>query len=496
MKIKELFTFLLKPGTRLSQRIVTASFWSISTRVSARALGFVRIIVLARILSPEAFGLVGVGLLGIDLVMTLTNTGFNTALVQKKGDIRDYLDTAWIMAILRSLVMGGLLFSCASPIARFFGSTEARPIVQVMASLVFIDGFTNPGIVYLIKELEIQKQFVYNMSQALTDLAVTIPAALILRSPWALVYGAIASNIVGLIVSFLIHPYRPRFRFDLQKAKTLFNFGKWLTVSSWVNYAKSRGDIIFIGRLLGVEGLGLYQMARRVSDTYSLDINTSTFSVIFPAYSKIQDNIPKLREAFLLSLETMASVVFPLGVAIYMLAPTFTPIVFGPQWIEAVPAMQIIGIAAGFGCVISVGQSLFYSLGRPSLVFYMSVISTALMFGVFYPLYQLFGLSGGAIAVLIGNMSPFPLLIYIGIKSLEIKPRQFLQVVIAPLVISLAIVATSFLAVKYVSIQGSFAQLIVIFVIVALFTLGTTIFLWRKFTLGPLQIIDLARRKP
>jgi lipopolysaccharide exporter len=495
MKFNELFHFLLKPGARLSQRIITASFWAMTTRVSARGLSFIRIIILARILTPEAFGLVGVGLLGIDLVMTLTNTGFNTALIQKKGNIKDYLDTAWIMAILRGLVMGGVLFFCAPLIAQFFGSPEARPIVQVMASLVFIDGFTNPGIIYLVKELEIQKQFIYNMSQALTDLAVTIPAAIILRSPWAIVYGAIAGNIVGLIVSFFIHPYRPRFRFDLQKAKTLFNFGKWLTVSSWVNYAKGRGDIIFVGRLLGVGGLGLYQIARRISDTYSLDIVTSTFNVVFPAYSKIQDNIPKLREAFLLSMETMASVVFPLGVAIYMLAPSFTPIIFGPQWIEAVPAMKIIAIAAGFSCVISVGQSLFYSLGRPSLVFYMTAISTVVMLGLFYPLYQLFGLSGAAIAVLVGNISPFPILIYTSMKSLEIKPRQFLLIIIAPLVISLAIMVTSFLAVKYVNIQSGLAQLIVIFIIVALFTLGITILLWRKFTLGPLQIIDFARRK-
>jgi O-antigen/teichoic acid export membrane protein len=462
-------------------------------RISGRGLSFVRIIVLARILTPEAFGLVGVGLLGVDLVTALTSTGFNSALIQKKGNIHDYLDTSWVMAILRGLFMGGVLFFCAPLIARFFGSPEARPIVQVMASLVFIDGFTNSGIIYLNKELEIQKQFAWGMSQTLTDLAVTIPAAIILRSPWALVYGAIAANIVGLIMSYVIHPYRPHFRFELQKAKTLFNFGKWLTLSSWVNYLSSKGDSLFIGRLLGAEGLGLYQMARRVSDIYSLEIYIGTMNVIFPAYSKIQNNIPKLRQAFLMSMETMASLVFPLGAAIYMLAPSFTPVIFGKQWMAAVPAMQVIGIAAAFGCLISIGNSLFYGLGRPSLSFQMTLISTAVMIGLFFPLYRAFGLAGGALAVLIGNLSPFPLLIFRSMKLLEIKTQQLLRIIVAPLAISLAILIVSAIALKYVTIQSDIFQLVVIFIAVGTSTVGISFALWKLFKLGPFQIITMLK---
>jgi O-antigen/teichoic acid export membrane protein len=465
-------------------------------RISGRVLSFVRIIILARILSPEAFGLVGVGLLGIDLVLTLSSTGFSSALIQKKGNIREYLDTAWVIAICRGLLTGSVLYLCAPLIASFFGSPGARSIVQVMALLLFIDGFTNSGIVYLAKELEVQKQFFYGMSQTLTDLGVTIPLAIILRSPWALVYGAIASNIVGLIVSFIIHPYRPRFKFDLQKAKTLFNFGKWLTISSWISYINGRADSIFIGKLLGVEGLGLYQMARRVSDTYSSDIFAGTMNVVFPAYSKLQDNISKLRQAYILGLEMMASVVFPLGVVIFMLAPSFTPVIFGEQWMAAVPAMQILGIAAAFGCTLSIGHSLFNGLGRPSLSFSIFLISTVVMFGLFFPLYHLFGLAGGAIAVLIGNISPFPLFIYRSMKLLDISPRQFLHATISPLAISAVIIIVSAVTVKYVIIQNDLFQLIFIIAVVGLFAAGITLFLWKKFALGPLQFIDFMGKKP
>jgi O-antigen/teichoic acid export membrane protein len=322
-------------------------------------------------------------------------------------------------------------------------------------------------------------------------LAVTIPLAFILRSPWALVYGAIASNIAGLIGSFIIQPYRPRFSFNLQKAKTLFKFGKWLTLSSWVNYISSRGDSIFIGRLLGVEGLGIYQMAHRISDIYSLEISVSIMNVLFPAYSKAQDNITKLREAFLLSMEIMASIVFPLGVTIYLLAPVFTPVIFGQQWIAAITPMGIFGIAAAFGCLLSLGKSLFYGLGRPSLSFYITIISTAVMFGLFWPLYKLFGLTGGAIAVLFGSISPFPLFIYQSMKHLEINVRQILGMALAPLVITLIIIIVSAFASRYISIQSDMVQLIVICIAVGSASIAAAYALWKWFKIGPFRVIAL-----
>ena len=496
MKINELIRILFKPGLRLSHRIVTASAWTVIIRVSGRLLSFVRIIILARLLSPTAFGLVGVGLLGIDLITTLSVTGFKSALVQKKGDIRDYLDTAWVTAIVRSLFLALILYFCALPIANFFGSPSARPIVQVMASLIFINGFTNTGIIYLRKELEVQKQFVYEMSQIVADLAVSIPAAFILRNEWALVLGAVASNITGVAVSFIIHPYRPHFRFDLQKARTLYNFGKWVTVSSWIDYINSRGDSIFIGRLIGVEGLGLYQMARRIADIISTEIAFGISNVIFPAYSKLQNNIPRIRQGFLMSLETLGSVVLPLGVAISMLAPIFTPVIFGEQWLKAVPTMQVMGIAASISCLSYVGRSLFYGIGRPELAFYMTLIQTAVTFALFFPFYQLFDLPGGALAVLFGAISPYPLFIARSMKLLEIKPLPLLRTIIAPLAISLVVLAVSAISIRYILIPNAIIHLIVITAILGVFTVGVTFLLWRRFTIGPLQVISLLRRQP
>jgi lipopolysaccharide exporter len=493
LKIPQKLKSLIKPGQRLSQRVVFASFWIVTSRVAGRGLGVVRIIVLARLLAPEAFGLVAVGLLAIDLMYSFTRTGFSTSLIQQKEDIREYLDTAWVMNVLRGVILGGIIFGAAPLLASFFDAPEAQSIVQAMAALVLIQGFNNPGLVYLSKELEIHKRFVLEMSQTLADLSVSIAMAIILRNAWALVFGAFASNIIGLIVSYLVQPYRPRFRFDWSKAKTMFHFGKWLTINSWASYLAQRGDSIIIGRMMGTVALGLYQMARRVADLFSQDIILSTMDLAFPAYSKLQDNTPKLRHAFLLSLETLASIVFPVGVAIFLLAPDFTPIILGEQWIPAIPAMRLLGLAAAFQCMLATGRSLFYGLRRPALDFGMTELATVVMFALFYPLIKRFGLEGAAIAVLIGYVSALPFLIWRATKLLEIKPRHFLRVILAPLAIVL-IMVVGILAMKQIPSQVDLPRLILLFLVVGVIFVGMSLILWKAFKSGPLQILGLMKQ--
>jgi lipopolysaccharide exporter len=493
MKISQKLKSLITPGQKLSQRVVFAGFWIVASRVCARALGVLRIIVLARLLAPEAFGLVAVGLLAIDLVYAFTRTGFSQSLIQQKGDIRDYLDTAWVMNIMRGLVLAVILFGAAPLIAGFFDAPEARSIVQVMAALVLIQGFGNPGTIYLSKELEIHKRFVLEISQVLVDLVVSITAAVLLRNAWALVFGALAANVTELVVSYLIQPYRPRIRFDWAKAKTMFHFGKWLTLSSWFAYFSGRGDSIVIGKMMGTVSLGLYQMARRVSDLFSQDIINSTMDVAFPAYSKLQDNIPKLRQAFLLSLETLASIVLPVGVVIFLLAPDFTPVILGEQWIPSVPAMRFLGLAAAIQCLLSTGKSLFYSLRRPALDFGMNQISIVVMFALFFPLIKQYGLQGAAIAVLLGTVSALPFFVWRLTRLLEIRPRDYLRVLMAPAAIILIMVVGT-IAVKQIPSEIDLPHLILLFGVTGIIFIGMSIVLWKAFRSGPLQIIGLIKR--
>jgi len=228
LRFRRLVHFLLHPGERLSQRVVHAGFWAFALRITDRLFGLARTIVLARVLSPNDFGLFGISLLALSALNTFSQTGFQAALVQKKGNIKPYLDTAWTVQVIRGFVLAGILFGIAPYVASFFGEPMAAPLLRVLGLSAVFQGLTNIGVVYFQKELEFHKRFIYMFSGTLADLGVAIPAALILRNAWALVFGLLAGNLVRMTVSYFIHPYRPRVWLDGPKVKELYTFGKWI----------------------------------------------------------------------------------------------------------------------------------------------------------------------------------------------------------------------------------------------------------------------------
>ncbi|RKY42346.1 MAG: lipopolysaccharide biosynthesis protein, partial [Candidatus Omnitrophota bacterium] len=340
----------------LLQRAVHGGFWVFALRISQQLFRLGRLIILARILAPYDFGLIGIALLTVAILETFSQTGFQQALIQKKNNIEIYLDAAWSVLILRGFILFTILYFIAPYAAFFFNAPEAKPIIQVIGFAVLFQAFTNIGVIYFQKELEFNKQFIYKLSGTLADFVVVISVALILRSVWALVFGLLAGAMVRLIVSYLIHPYRPHLSFDLKKTKELFGFGKWILGSSILIFLLNQGDDIFVGKLLGATALGFYQIAYRMSNMPATEITHVISQVTFPAYSKLQDNIPRLREAYLKVLQLTAFLSFPIAGLIFVLAPDFTKIFLGEKWMPMVPAMQVL-------CIFGVTRALNATTG-------------------------------------------------------------------------------------------------------------------------------------
>ena len=245
----------------LSKRVVRGGIWVFAIRITNRGLGFIRTIILARLLAPHDFGLLGIAMLAIATLETFSQTGFQAALIQKKENVESYLDTAWTVSAIRGIVLFLILFLSAPVIAKFFNSPQATLIIRVIAVSTLLSGFRNIGILFFQKELEFNKQFIYELSAILVDITVAISLAIILRNVWALVWGGLAANFVRLFMSYMLHPYHRRIRFEKEKFQDLFGFGRWVLGSSILVFLITQGDDIFLGKTLGITALGLYQMA-------------------------------------------------------------------------------------------------------------------------------------------------------------------------------------------------------------------------------------------
>lgn len=401
--MKKIINNLIKTDETLSQKVVKGGFWVFLLRIVNRVFSLIRLIILARILSPNDFGLMGIALLTMSILETFSKTGFEEALIQKKEDIESYLNSAWTVLVLRGFILFIILYFIAPYAAVFFNTPEAKPIIKVIGFSILFQAFTNIGITYFKKELEFNKEFIYQFSGALANFVVAVSAVLILKNVWALVFGLLAGNVVRCLVSYLIHPYRPRLSSDLGKAKELFGFGKWIMGSSILVFLIIQGDDIFVGKLLGATALGFYQLAYRISNMPATEITHVISQVTFPTYSKLQDNLPKLREVYLKVLQLIAFLSFPTAGLIFVLAPDFTKIFLGEKWMLMVPAMQILCIFGVTRSINALFGSFLQGIGKPSISTKAAAIQLAIIIILIYPLTLKMDIIGTSIVVSFSN---------------------------------------------------------------------------------------------
>jgi len=256
----------------------------------------------------------------------------------------------------------------------------------------------------------------------------------------------------------LIHPYRPRLRLEGAKAKELYSFGQWVLGSSILIFLLTQGDDALVGKVLGVAALGFYQMAYLISNLPATEITHAISQVSFPAYSKLQDDLPKLREAYLKTLQLTAFVSIPLAGGIFILGPEFIRIFLGAKWTPMVPAMRALCI---FGVTRSINATLgplFQGMGEPQAMTKASGIQLMIMATIIYPLTTNWGILGTSVAVVIPNLFA---MVYLSRKIANIakfKSIAFYQNLLFP-ILGTAIMDLSILTVQNRIIESNLVSL-------------------------------------
>lgn len=432
MNLKNITKNLIVPGDSLTEKTIKSGFWVFALRIVDRIFQLARLIILARLLSPNDFGLFGIALLTLSALETLSQTGFKQALIQKKENIKPFLNTAWTIQIIRGLLIALVLFFIAPHAALFFAEPRAEPILQVIGLAIILHNLTNVAVVYFEKELKFHKYFAYNFAGTLADFIVAISAAILLQSVWALVLGFLARNLVKCIASYMFTPYRPKLQFNFEQAKELFGFGKWILGSSALVFLLTQGDDVVVGKLLGVTALGLYQIAYRISNMPATEISHIISQVTFPAYSKLQDNISKLREGYLKVLQVTAFLSFPIAGLIFILAPDFTRIFLGEKWVPMIPAMQVLAL---FGLIRSIGTTtgpLFQAVGKPEIATRLQFAKLILLLLVIYPFTMWWGIFGAALAVLFNTLLINPFAEYKVLRVINCRVWDMLKLLVIP----------------------------------------------------------------
>ncbi len=429
-------------------KMLRGGAWLFALRVVERGLGIARIAILARVLTPHDFGIMAIALLAMTFMRQFSETGVRQALIQKKDDIRSYLGTAWTVNFLRDLMLASLMAGSAPLVAGFFDAPAARPILQVIALSWLLSGLRNIGLVYLRKELVFNRFVAYHFAIMLTELAVSISAAIILRSVWALVLGLLISNLVGLVLSYIVAPRPDRIDFDLRKARELLQFGRWVFGSQALIVLFTQLDKIVVGRLISVGTLGLYHMAYNLSTMTSQELVNIVTRVAFPGYAQLQHQVDTVRDAYLKVIQIASLVAMPVAVGTVLLADPLVRHILGEQWVEMVPALQVLAVWGFIQSISHAGFALCAGLGRPELPTRVHAVRLLMLAALFFPFTRTWGMVGTAGAVALSAALVDPVLWVMALRLVRASIWDMLRALGPALVGSVAVVGAVTLLIR------------------------------------------------
>lgn len=467
-KFKNAIAHLVSPSASLGGKAVKGSLWVFGLQLSNRVFVLIRNVILARLLSPDDFGLFGIAFLSLTTVDTLTEVGIRHALIQKRGDIEPYLNTAWTIQVIRIVALSALLFFSSPFIAEFFNEPRSAIYLQAVSLGLLLRGFYNIRVVYMEKELIFRKYFAFQFSGIFIELIVSVALALVYHSVWALIYGMIAGNLARMITSYLIDPHHPVISFNLKQARELFSFGKWILGSSVLAFLLSQGDSIFVGKVLGVTALGYYQFAYRISNMSVTEVTHVLQQVTFPLFSKLQDNIARLSDAYLRILQLITTMSFFIAGMIFLLAGDFTLLFLGDKWLPMVPVMRVL---VWWGATASVSASftpLFQAIGKPQISTRLHLAQLMAVIALIYPLTSRYGITGTAGAILIASFAMLFIKVHYLIKNIHCGAAKFYKLISLPFLFIIISAVPTFLFRYFVPA----VNLIIFFSQLAIFTLS------------------------
>ena len=319
-----------KPESTLADKVTQGTAWTLSFRIVDRVIGMASTLILVRLLSPADFGIVAMAMTIIALLEVFTLAEFSSAIIQHPSPSRDYYDSAWTLSFVFGAFSTLLMLLFAKPIAGFFNEPQLAPVIVALSLIPLVDGLFNMGCVDFRKYLQFRKDFIFMTGRKLTGVIAVIPLAFIFRSYWALVGGMIAGRLAGLILSYLLHPFRPQFSFG--SAAPLFRFSRWIILNNALTFLSTRGAHLIIGRVSGATTLGTYTVAHEMASLPTTELAAPINRVMFPAYSTLSHDLSALRHGFLKVLGLIALLAIPAGLGMASVAHLFVPVVLGDKW--------------------------------------------------------------------------------------------------------------------------------------------------------------------
>lgn len=345
-----------------ARSVVAGAALYVAMRWFDRAIGVISTIVLARLLTPEDFGIVALASIALGIAVVLLDVGIDVTVVQRRKIDPDELNTAWTLRLLQNVVISTVLALSSSWIADYYHDARLAPVLITLAFAYLINGFVGMGPVIFQKRQEYAREVTFFMAKRGIGFVVTVALAVWLRSYWALVIGSVVGSVIGVSLSYAMHREAPSL--TLVRWRQFFGASSWLTLRAMGSYAMSQLDKLIVGRRDGATVLGTYSIADQVAAMPASELLAPTSRALFPAMSASQGDPVQLRRIFLLALGIQTSLALPASIGLALVAGELVSLLLGEKWAQAVPIMEALALAYGLNSLTSAGNHLLLSVGN------------------------------------------------------------------------------------------------------------------------------------
>lgn len=388
------------------QKVFFSAIWIMIANVVIRSLQFIKSIILARLLTPEIFGVWGIINFIYNGIETFTQTGFGAELIHRQHRIEEAADVAWTLNVLRGIILSIACYLASPILASFYNRPEIDILLKIVGISFFIKGFSNINIILLRKNLNFKKISFYQQGTELFSFLVTIYFAFALRSVWALVWGTLAYFTADLILSYLIGPRKPQFKLDTALAGQVFRYGIFVTGAGIVTFLSLQLDNAFIGKVLGMEPLGFYVLAYSLANLPTTEITHLVKKVMFPAYSKVQNDQERLTRLYTKTTKLIITMVVPATAGLAFLSDAIIQTVYGDAWMDAAPLLKWLCLYGFLRALLAINDPFFNAIGYPKIPFLLDSTRLALMVVSMYPLAKLYDINGVIYSVILSIAIP------------------------------------------------------------------------------------------
>jgi O-antigen/teichoic acid export membrane protein len=376
---------LEKKGTgSISQRSFTALIWNYLGSGVRMFSQFTIGIILARLLGPEAFGIVAIGFIMVSIGNLIADLGLSAAVIQSKTleekDVRFAFTAQMILGATFSLVG----YFSANAIAEFFHHATAEPYIQAMAFLFVLQAFGQTSGAMLRRALDFKAYQLINIASYLTGyLLVGIPCAYYGLGAWSLVTAQLVQSVIFSLVAIWHskHSMKPAFK---PSTPGMFSFGWKVIAADLSSWGIHTIPSLAIGRLLGVVNLGIYARAVSLVGTPINTLTTSLQGVLFAASSKAQGDVTQLKKGYFAATALTGLVSLPLVATVASVPETVITAIYGKQWLAAIPVLAPLALAMGMHALLAVVGPVLMAQNKVSLEIRAQLIVLLVMIPVLY----------------------------------------------------------------------------------------------------------------